>query len=444
MPRQSGQLLLSALRKAKSKSALLETPEAYFEEGDERDAYKWLRDYVTTHNAWPSPRTFERETGVTAGLVAEPLSYYLNDARKKALFESLMDPMSQLRRAMEAQNPDGAMKIMRECIAAESALNHRQEGLITFSQSMEMVREDYDVARRLMGNMRGIPTGWDFTDEAIQGWQNSNVYTVVGRPKRGKSQLLLHSAMTARAAGYSVLFLSMEMGVLELAQRAYGLATKVNPRLIRAGQLSSHQQTQFYKNLNLMGAEETPFYWLAGNFKKTMTALEAAIYETEPDLIIADASYLIKPAPGVMKFGGRRELIAEVIEQQGALAKKVDRPLLQSVQFNRTASKPTRGEADQDKRNPIGHLDLSKIGETDVVGQVSSAVLGVDFGDAPNEHFERYVGFLAGRNGEDGWMKINYKFQPVDLSEITNSKIYKAPGVGHNGGPDLGFMDAET
>lgn len=444
MPRQSGMLLLSALRKAKSKAAVLETPVAFFEEGQERNAYIWLREYVSTHNAFPTARTFERETGVTATITSEPLSYYLDDARKKALFESLMQPFAQIRRAMESQDPDGAIRIMQEAQVAASALNHRQEGLITFAQSMQLVRDDYDIARRAMGSLRGIPTGWDFIDSQTQGWQNSNVYTIVGRPKRGKSQLALHSAMTARANGFSVLFLSMEMGVLELAQRAYGLQHKTNPRLIRSGQLSSYQQGIFYNNLDaLMGEEEVPFYWLAGNFKKTMPALEAAIYETEPDLIVADASYLIKPAPGQTKFGGRREQIADVIEQQGGLSKKVDRPFLQTVQFNRTASQPKRGDSESDRSNPIGHLDLSKIGETDTVGQVSSAVIGVELGEPPNAHRERYAGFLAGRNGEEGWMKINYNFQPVDLSQITDSTQFR-PHDAADAAPDLGFMEAET
>lgn len=436
-------MLLSALRKYKSKSALLETPEAFFDEGEERNAFYWLRDYVATHNAWPSAGTFERHTGVTNTLTQEPLTYYLDDARKRALWQSLFDPFAEFKRCMENKDPDGAVAIMRHCQQLAGALNHRQEGLTTFAQSMRMLELDYETAKQTRGDLRGIPTGWEFTDDVTDGYQNSDLITVVGRSGRGKTQILLKKAFAAREAGRSVLFLSMEMGVLQLARRYYGLRTRVNPRFLRRAELSTYAEREFLRNLNVMSEEETPLHWLAGNFKKTVPALKAAAYECEPDIIFADASYLLKPEIKNQKFGQRRELIADVMEQLTGMAKEFDRPIVQSVQFNRTAVKPKRGDEEGEGHNPISHMSLEKIGETDTIGQNSSIVYGLDYGDVPNEKHERYLGILKGREGEEGWMKINYRFQPVDMSEITNSRDNQF-STRVQSDVNLGFMDADV
>jgi replicative DNA helicase len=239
----------------------------------------------------------------------------------------------------------------------------------------------------------------------------------------------------------------MEMGVLQLARRFFGIETGLNPRLVRAGRLSTMVEREMRNQKVTMTEDMPPFYWLAGNFKKTTEALRAAIYETEPDIIFADASYLLDPESKSKRFGSRREVIAEVIGDMSRITKETNKPIVQSVQFNRTAVRSERGAAgEQASRDPLAHLTLEKIGETDVIGQNSAIVLAIEVGDPPHEGTRRYLGIKKGREGEHGWFMHNYLWEPVNFDYITDWQ--RVRDQGRNGpapaAPNLDFMNAEV
>jgi replicative DNA helicase len=230
------------------------------------------------------------------------------------------------------------------------------------------------------------------------------------------------------------------MSVLALARRLFGLQTGVNPNFIRSGRLSTAAEREMRRQLVAMAETEVPLYWLAGNFKKTIPALKASIYEAEPDIVFLDAAYLLKPES--KQKSSRREVIADVIEELAGLFKEIDRPGIISVQFNRQAVKPKKGEDEEASTNPLGHLSLEKIGETDVIGQSSSIVLFLEKGDAPHENTRRYMGIGKGREGEEGWMEFNYKFQPVNMSMIRDHRSARRADNDDAPQPDMSFMEA--
>lgn len=433
--------MLSALRRTKSKSALLGIPEQFFTD-DELEAFNWLREFVTSHGAWPTPQTFRNETGIATVITREPLPYYVNDSRRKALWQSFLDPFKDLRTAMSDKDPDEATKIMQDMIAASRDLNFRREGLTTLSESMRLVGDDYREAKATIG-LRGIPTGFPFFDEATDGLQNSNLYTVVARTEIGKTWKLLRMAKAARDAGYSVLFLSAEMGVLQVARRFFGLETRINPNFIRSARLSTRVEQEMQGQLAAMEDDDgPPWFWLAGNFKKTVPALHIAANETQADIIFADASYLLK-ASDRTKSTARHELLTDVMEGIHAIATGVDRPVVQSVQFNRQAIKPKRGEEDGNENqrfNPVAHLDLTKIGGSDTIGQISAVVIGLTRGDPPHERDRRYAGLLKGREGEFGWYEYKYEFSPVNFDQV-RTHFDARDQENTESAPDLSHMD---
>jgi hypothetical protein len=268
----------------------------------------------------------------------------------------------------------------------------------------------------------------------------------VARTGVGKTWKLLREAKAARDAGFSVLFLSMEMGVLQVARRLFGLETRINPKFIQRAQLSMAVEREMQGQLLAMQEDDgPPWFWLAGNFKKTVPALHIAMHETQADICFADASYLLK-ASDRNKFNARHELINDVMEGVHGISTETDRPVRQSVQFNRTATKPKRGEEDggeNQRFNPVAHLDLTKIGGSDTIGQISSVVEGLALGDAPHERTRRYAGLLKGREGEHGWYEYKYEFSPVDFSQ-TRTHLDALENYRNEPAPDLSYMDFEV
>lgn len=361
--------LLSALRKSGSKASLHEIPEGYFSDNEEKEAFRWLKRYVEAHKRFPTPTTWHRELRFQTVTTNEPLSYYRDASRKLAIWDKLKDPFAEIRKGMETRDPDAVLELMRTAIRESAVLNQQNSGLVSMADALAIVQADYDIAKRTIG-LRGIRTGWEFLDNQTDGWQPADVISVVARTGRGKTSKLLKMAHAAHTDGNKVLFLSMEMAVLQLARRFFGIGSGINPRFLRRGQLGTYAEREMRRQIRQMqnAGVEVPFHWLAGNFKKTIPALKAAIYETEPDIIFADASYLLKPeGKGGAKYSGRRELIADVVEEIGGIAKEFNRPVVQSVQFNRQAVRPVRraggdnaeGEEDNGPRNPVAHLTLS-------------------------------------------------------------------------------------
>lgn len=442
-----GEKLLSSLRRTKSKSALYNVVPDYFND-DERTAYDWMRDFVETHDRWPTAETFKRETGISPVITREPLGYYMDDARKAVLFETLHQPFADIREALASHDPDQVLAIMAEAQRAAAMLNARQQGVVTWGESMRQVKDDYDIARTTKGGLRGIDTGYAYLNEATEGFQRSNLYSFVARTGVGKTSKLLAMALAARRAGYSVLFLSMEMGIVQVARRAFGIETGYDPRLMRSAKFSTAVEREMQGQLTAMESEEGPnWYWLAGNFKKTVPALKIAAYETQADIIFADASYLLKPEDRTRK-NQRHEILNDVMEGLADITTSTDRPLVQSIQFNRQAVKGKRDDDtgdDQNRRNPLAHLDLTKIGGTDTVGQISAVVCGLAEGDAPYQRTRRYCGLLKGREGEEGWYCYNYVWRPTNLTQLYDHRQARdeAALVGRANRPSMDYMNSE-
>src|SRR5690606_20968186 len=109
-----------------------------------------------------------------------------------------------------------------------------------------------------------VPTGFFDLDEMTNGWQESELIILAARPSMGKTALALN--MTEAAAvdhGRPVLFVSLEMSELELAERLLCARSGVNSHLLRKGRLNSEDmQKLIHAGEELSGAplyiDDTP------------------------------------------------------------------------------------------------------------------------------------------------------------------------------------------
>lgn len=776
--------LVSAIRRAKTQTYLSGTPDNYFDE-DELPAFEFIRSFVREHNAWPTAATVKAETGVTLVRTKEPVGYYLDQARQRALYMALNEPFKEITDAIREQRPDDVIRIMRDCVTVSSALGDTNSSQITnYTDMFEQIDQDYRIAKLQYG-IRGVPTGYPLLDEKFDGWLEACLYAVVGRPGRGKAlpldarillsngkwvangdiqvgqrlasidgkpskvlgvydqgerncykitfddgrtavcdedhlwevvnsrwaqkrkvltakqlvyhcsvsrnkgrigiplhggmhgnsdlplepyllgaligdgtmsglgveltsaddfivqkvqsllpvghtlrncqkyryllnapgwgrnlvkarlhslglhgsrsehkfipdcylsanysdrlsllqglmdtdgyaatsgnccyytssaqlahdvqflvrslggvskisskktnklpayrisvrlpnqreafslprkaeripakgqyadhlslkiksiekvaanrtrcievshpsklyiiddfvvthntQKLVHAAKAAKDAGRSVLFLSNEMGKLQIARRIFGLDAVIDPKLLKSGKLSTAIEREMRRQMDILrDSDQPPIYLLAGNFKKSVDSLEAAVDLVEPDMIIGDAAYLMK-ANDRTKASAKHELLSDVIEAWQDMLIRKNRPGLISVQFNRTGQKKTKNASDDNEesdqnaaRNPLSHLDLSKIAGTDTIGQVCTGVVGIDKVEPPHDTDQRYAGILKHREGEDyGWYRYNYKFRPPNFSQIDDYRHYESQQQTAQG-PDLSYMDVEA
>jgi replicative DNA helicase len=411
MATPTGVNLLSALRRSGSTAAIRDTPESYFEEADELAAFRYLRDHVTQYRAFPDANMFRRQTGITTLQVAQPLSFYLDQGRKRALYSALMDPFNEFRNAIERKDPDAFVAMAREVIQRSASFVSASSEFATLQAGLESVLQDYDDAHRTSG-LRGIPTGWNYLNDITGGWFADDLISVIGRIGVGKTYMMLIMAYAAWNAGYNVLFVSMELGVTQLIRRLFGIHTKINPDLIRKGRLSSFMANQLQDHATGMVQNGIPFNVIAGGFKKSVETVQSVADATDPDIIFVDAGYLLKSSTKRKNSDGRRETISDTIEDLKRITIERRRPLVQSTQFNRSAER-VRTRDSQQNTNPTSHLSLAKIAETDVIGQASSCVLGVAKAFPPLSEIRRWAAIMKGREGEGGRFQFKYEFSPV-------------------------------
>lgn len=64
-----------------------------------------------------------------------------------------------------------------------------------------------------------MPTSWSRLNKLIGGWRDSGFYLIGGRPGQGKTTVMLQAAWDLARSGKKVLFVSLEMPVLQLQHR---------------------------------------------------------------------------------------------------------------------------------------------------------------------------------------------------------------------------------
>ena len=105
-------------------------------------------------------------------------------------------------------------------------------------------------------------------------------------------------------------------------------------------------------------------------------------------------------------------------------------PIVQSVQFNREATKDKKG----------GRLE--NIGGSDVVGQISTSVITIKAGPSPDEQTKRTLGLEKNREGaRELEMDINFLFDPPNFDWLPRPEQQEQGDDTYGADPDEADAD---
>ena len=220
--------------------------------------------------------------------------------------------------------------------------------------------------------------------------------------------LILKQALHAWSNGYSVLIVTMEMTITQIVRRAIGMEVGINPDFIKKGTLDEFGMRRIRGYVSQI-AHADRLNIFAGSFSKKVSDIEILIHELSPDIIFIDGAYLLRPDT-VSKGASRLERVAEVYDELKKLTITSDRPIITTSQFSRQAG----------KRGKDGSLET--ISFSDAIAMHSSVVFSIKEGAPPNEHSRRELEILKGREGESGTYHVNYRFMPMDFTEVLESQ----------------------
>ncbi|HWD24439.1 MAG TPA: replicative DNA helicase, partial [Acidimicrobiales bacterium] len=258
------------------------------------------------------------------------------------------------------------------------------------SQSLDRLEELYGRGE----SITGIPTGFDLLDHQLAGLQNSNLIVVGARPSVGKTAFALNIATHAALGGTPVLFFSLEMSHLELAQRILCSEAKVDASRMRNGQLKEADWGKVSRAIGRIG--DAPLHF-DDNPNVTIMDIRARARRMKSrgglGLVVVDYLQLMT---GRSAAESRQVEISEISRGLKILARELEIPVIALSQLSRNL------EARADKR-PM----LSDLRESGAIEQDADVVMflyrdEVYNKDAPDNAGKAEVILAKHRNGPTG------------------------------------------
>ena len=203
----------------------------------------------------------------------------------------------------------------------------------------------------------GVPTGYTDLDRLLAGLQPSNLVVVGARPSMGKTAFALGAAVNAALTGLPVLFFSLEMSHLELAQRVLSAESRVDATRMRNGRLLNTDYTKVTNAISRLSA--APLH-IDDNPNVTVMDIRARARRMKSreglGLVVVDYLQLMS---GRHSAENRQVEISEISRGLKILARELDIPVVALSQLSRTL------ESRADKRPMLADLRESGAIEQD-------------------------------------------------------------------------------
>jgi replicative DNA helicase len=331
-------------------------------------------------------------------------TYYANIVREKATLRELIHAGTEILR--DAWDPS---------LESRDLLNHAEERIfavhdrrstsqVTAINDLLMEAFERIDARLEHGEGVGIPTGFTDLDTMTGGLHTSELVILAARPSMGKTALATNIAESvAIDANQPVLFVSLEMARLEVAQRLLCSQGGIDANKFRSGFLSGDDRKKLVEaSARLSKAplmvDDTP--------SRTVTEIAACARRMKRKmglgLIVIDYLQLIQPDD---PRDPRQEQVAKMARRLKCLARELETPVLCLAQVNRQV------EAGKEGHRPR----LSNLRESGAIEQDADVVMFIHREEAyctKEEAQEKEIAGLAEvivakqRNGPTGEVKL--------------------------------------
>jgi replicative DNA helicase len=274
-----------------------------------------------------------------------------------------------------------------------------------------------------------VETGFTDFDQLTGGLHNSELIILAARPSMGKTALAMNMAEHAAIQLQTpVLFISLEMSSIELADRMLCSLAKVNGHRLRNGTISAEDRARLVEKAAEIS--QAPLY-VDDSPSRTVTEIAAAARrirrrEGRLGLIVIDYLQLIEPDNSK---DPRQEQVARIARRLKGMARELEVPVLCLAQLNRQA------EDSKDHRPRLSHLR-----ESGAIEQDADVVMFVHReeyyhrGDEQNEYAGQAELIVSKqRNGPIGdvrlvWLREFTRFQDEVPDRLQEFDDYNDPG----------------
>jgi replicative DNA helicase len=286
--------------------------------------------------------------------------YYAKIVHEKSTLRSLIEASTEILRSAYEEQREAKLLLSEAEQKIFSILDSR--GSSSIAAIRDILHEAMD---RLDARMRGeqtqdaIDTGFGDLDALMGGLHNSELIILAARPSMGKTAFAMNIAeYAAMAVGRPVLFVSLEMSGVELADRLLCSVARVDSHRLRNGTLANSDKLRLVETASEIS--KAPLY-VDDSPSRTVSEISAAARrikrrENDLGLIVIDYLQLIEPDN---PNDSRQEQVAKIARRLKGLAREAKVPMLCLAQLNRQA------EDSRDHRPRLSHLRESGAIEQD-------------------------------------------------------------------------------
>jgi len=287
------------------------------------------------------------------------LNLKINDQLKQDFIEEKHEALQLAQNIQESVNKiltsTGKFKVIEEDIVQDVV------------RDMQILREK----RENPQNYIGIPTGYKKIDIATGGWQPGEFSLVLGRPGMGKSILLLNFGYNAYRLSYNVIYVTIEMPLLQQRNRFISLVTKIDYQKIKLPYLLSDEEVDLIeRKMKKVKDERKNNYWIIDapqNCNSQFIDSRLIAFENvtgkKVDLLIIDPIYLMTASDKKSD-----DPVGTISWDLKLLARSRNIPVLGASQFNRESH----------KRHLHGkEVDTMDAAFTDKLGHNTDNMLGI-------------------------------------------------------------------
>ena len=397
---------------------LLVRPEDFFDEAHEL-LYRHLLelhesgkrvDVTIVVERLRSKGDFERIGGaamITAVVESVPHAahavHYAQIVRDKALLRSLIDAGTDILRDVYDAADEPRELLARAEGRIFAILEKRSSAEAKPIQTvLDEVLVRMDARMQHDHAIGGVETGFTDLDSLCGGLHNSELIIIAARPSMGKTAFAMNIAEhVSIGLRTPVLFVSLEMACLELADRLLCSAAQVNGHRLRNGTISQEDRRKLVQKTTEIS--EAPLF-IDDTPGRTLTEIAAVARRLKRRqglaLIVIDYLQLIEPDN---PRDPRQEQVARIARRLKGLSRELDVPVVCLAQLNRQA------EVSRDNRPRLHHLRESGAIEQDA--DVVMFVHREEYYQTNDEDRERVKGaaeiiVAKQRNGPIGDVKL--------------------------------------
>jgi replicative DNA helicase len=343
--------------------------------------------------------------------------YYAEIVRQKSISRQLIDGATEILRdgysgQYTAQDLLESAERKIYNIAEEQVQGNTLDLKDVLFKAMDRIAERADSGGHAV---TGVASGLIDLDDLTGGFQPGQLIILAARPSMGKTALALnvcdHAAIHLKVP---VLFISLEMGYLEIAERLLCARSRVDGYKLRTGTGMQHEMNKLVKAYNELRSgqifiDDTP----ARNMLQITAAARRLSLRKKIGLIVVDYIQLVDSED---TRDSRQEQIAKISRRLKTLARELPVPVLALSQLNRAV------ESREDRRPRMA--DLRESGAIEQDADIVLLLHRPEYYDANDQPGIAELIVAKNRNGATGSVKLTFL---KNLTRFENSATVAEP-----------------